>query len=235
MTDGAAPTVTTLRRYPVKAMGGESLESTVVFPGGIPGDRVYAVMDDDGFWASGKNSRRMRRHDEIFGYRAQTAADGTVLVTGEGQTWPADSSELGRHLTAGFGVPLHLSLELTERHHDSAPLSLIGSATLRWCAEHYGGSPDPRRFRVNITVETDEPFIEESWIDRAVRIGSAELLVTQHVRRCRMIDLDQDGVSPGVPWLRRLGQDREACLAVYAEILTPGWISVGDPLLATQK
>jgi uncharacterized protein YcbX len=50
-----------IRRYPVKAMGGESLDSVQVEARGVLGDRRYAVVDGDGKLASGKHSRRFRR------------------------------------------------------------------------------------------------------------------------------------------------------------------------------
>jgi len=59
-----------IRRYPVKAMGGESLNSVEVDPRGLVGDRWFSVVDVEGKLATGKNSRRFRRFDEIFDYRA---------------------------------------------------------------------------------------------------------------------------------------------------------------------
>lgn len=49
-----------IRRYPVKAMGGESLESVAVDARGLAGDRAYAVVDADGKLATGKHSQRFR-------------------------------------------------------------------------------------------------------------------------------------------------------------------------------
>ena len=55
--------VVALRRYPVKAMGGESLGLAQVDERGLVGDRWFAVVDADGRFATGKSSRRFRRHD----------------------------------------------------------------------------------------------------------------------------------------------------------------------------
>ena len=35
-----------IRRYPVKSMGGETLDRVEVGPGGLPGDRAWAVRDE---------------------------------------------------------------------------------------------------------------------------------------------------------------------------------------------
>ena len=77
-----------IRRYPVKAMGGESLAAARVERRGLVGDRAYAVVDGDGKLATGKHSRRFRRRDEVFEFASRTTADG-VVVTGRAGEWPA--------------------------------------------------------------------------------------------------------------------------------------------------
>jgi uncharacterized protein YcbX len=77
-------------------------------------------------------------------------------------------------------------------------------------------------------VGSDEPFVEEHWVDREIELGSARLRVLQRIPRCRMIDIGQDGAEPGVTWLKSLTQERDMTLAVYADVIRPGRISVGD-------
>src|SRR3546814_16970820 len=97
--------VAALRRYPVKSMGGEALDSVALDPRGLVGDRWFAVEDEDGHFASGKNSRRFRRRDPVFSYSARTAPPGTVTVTGpggEGQALdPAPHDQLHEVLGGG--------------------------------------------------------------------------------------------------------------------------------------
>ena len=80
--------VVEIRRYPVKAMAGESLESVSVSvdPRGLVGDRRFAVLDDDGRMATGKDSRRFRRRDAVFDFRATSTTEG-VRVEGHGGSW----------------------------------------------------------------------------------------------------------------------------------------------------
>jgi uncharacterized protein YcbX len=83
-----------IRRYPVKSMGGEAIEQIEVDARGLVGDRAYAVVDDEGRFAAGKDSRRFRRRDEVFHYAVATTPDGPVHVTRGGASWPAGSREL---------------------------------------------------------------------------------------------------------------------------------------------
>lgn len=65
-----------LRCYPVKSMAGEDLTTAQFGPRGIQGDRWLAVSDDQGHFASGKNTRRFRRRDGVFAFSAVTRNDG---------------------------------------------------------------------------------------------------------------------------------------------------------------
>jgi uncharacterized protein YcbX len=220
--------VTSLRRYPVKALGGEDLSSVPLDDRGLRGDRWYAVVDADGRFAALKDTRRFRRRDAVAGYSASTTADGGVVVRCGAEAWTVGDPALDRHLTATTGTPQRVAPEGAVSHQDGGAVSLVGTATLAWCAQRWGGSADPRRLRVNVVVETDEPFVEEGWVGRRLVIGSAALTVVERVPRCRTVDVAQDGTTPDTPWLRPLGAERDLCLAVYADVADPGVIAVGD-------
>lgn len=220
--------VTSLRRYPVKALGGEELSSVALDERGLAGDRWYAVVDGDGRFAALKDTRRFRRRDAVVRYSASTTADGDVVVRCGGESWVVGDPALDRHLTAATGTPQRVAPEGSVSHQDGGAVSLVGTATLAWCAQRWGGSGDPRRLRVNVLVATDEPFVEETWVGRRLTIGSTVLTVTEPVPRCRTVDVAQDGALPGAPWLQHLGAERDLCLAVYADVAAPGAIAVGD-------
>ena len=225
-------TVTALRRYPVKAMGGEELSTVDLDARGIVGDRWFAVTDDDGRLASGKDTRRFRRRDAVFGYAARTVDDRVRVRAVEpgGPEWDIDDPALAAELSAATGVPVTVRPEGAVAHQDGAGLSLVGTATLRWCAERFDDVGDPRRLRANIVVSTDVPFVEESWVGQHVDVGSATIVVTERVVRCRTIDLAQDGVVPQGRWLAGLVAERDVRVAVYAEVMSPGRIRAGDVL-----
>jgi uncharacterized protein YcbX len=127
-----------------------------------------------------------------------------------------------------MGTPVRVTEEETIPHQDMGAVSIIGTATLRWCAQRWGIAADPRRLRVNLVFDCDEPFAEEAWIGRHLRAGTAGLRVTEKIPRCRMIDVAQDGAAPDGRWLAPLASERDLCLAVYAEVVMPGLIAVGD-------
>jgi uncharacterized protein len=223
----AIATVAELRRYPVKSMGGEALPRVAVDARGLVGDRAYAVVDADGRFAAGKGSRRFRRRDEVFGYAAATL-DGVVVVRRGDDAWPAGHPDLDAELSARFGDPVRVLAEDRTPHFDAGSVSIVGTATLGWCAKELGVDADHRRLRANLLVETGEPFEEEAWVGREIAVGAIRLAVVERVERCRTIDLAQDGVTTTTPWLRVLGPSRDLCLAVYADVVRPGTVAVGD-------
>ena len=220
--------VMSLRRYPVKSMGGEGLAVAELDARGLVGDRWYAVEDEEGRFASGKDTRRFRRRDTVFGYSALTEPHGQVAVTRHSSRWCVGDPDLDQLLSEEMGTAVRITPEAEVPHQDMGSVSIVSTATLRWCADRWGGSADPKRLRVNIVIEADEPFAEERWLEREVTLGSSRLRVVERVPRCRMIDIQQDGAEPATKWLRPLARERDMSLAVYADVTRPGQIRLGD-------
>lgn len=221
--------IVAVHRYPVKSMSGELLSQVRVDRRGLVGDRWYAVEDAEGHFASGKNTRRFRRYDPVFEYAAETTTDG-VRVRGRGGSWWVGEAALDRELSRAFGAPMRLAVEAEVPHQDAGQVSLVGTASLACCAERWGGSADPRRTRTNLVVATDTPFIEDDWVGKWLEIGEVGLAVVAQTPRCRMVDLDQDGVRAGAGWLKPLARERSLNLGVYADVDRPGLLRVGDPV-----
>jgi uncharacterized protein YcbX len=219
-----------LRRYPVKAMGGESLQSVRLDARGLEGDRWFAVEDGDGHFASGKDTRRFRRHDEVFEYAA-SSADGQVVVRHGERSWTVGDPALDAELSEAMRTRVAVRPETGVPHHDDGQVSLIGSASLEWCRQHLAVDTDRRRLRPNVVVETLEPFIEETWIGQLVQVGDVQLRVVSRIERCRTVDLAQDGVADTTPLLKALGRSRDVCLGVYADVVGPGSLSIGDEVV----
>jgi uncharacterized protein YcbX len=126
---------------------------------------------------------------------------------------------------------------------DAAPLLLITTASLRqldaWIAaratrEGEGQPPplDPRRFRPNVVVDTNVPFIEENWT--TVRIGDIRFRLAEHCDRCATTLIDPDTLQRGREPVRVLARHRRRDGKVWFGIRvipeTSGTIQVGDPV-----
>ncbi|MDE0065494.1 MAG: MOSC domain-containing protein [Acidimicrobiaceae bacterium] len=97
--------ITELWRYPIKSMGGEQLSSVSVRPGGIVGDRRWALRNAE----TNKiiSAKRPRPYGRLLEWSAKTLDDGSVVVIGpDGSEFAAGSPELDQKLTAALGEPL---------------------------------------------------------------------------------------------------------------------------------
>lgn len=218
--------VVQLRRYPVKAMAGERLREVEIDARGLAGDRGFAVVTEDGRFAAGKDTRRFRRMDGVFEYAARTLPD-RIEVSGRGGVWRVGEPALDTALTALVQAPVRVLPENGVSHFDDSPVSLIGTATLEWVRRELRMDGDFRRLRANLLLETEEPFVEESWLGRSLRIGAVELRVTKPVTRCRVVNMAQDGVAEHQRLLKALAP-RDRKIAMYAEVVTPGVVREGD-------
>ena len=230
------PHLESIRRYPVKSMGGEPLDRAALDSRGLIGDRAWAVVDHEGMLASGKRTRRFRRYDAVFDWRASTDAAGAVRVQRQADAARparlAGDPALDAELTASLGAPVRLlpehAIAAPGEFYDEGAVSLVGTATLAWVERELGADAVARRIRANLVIETDEPFEEESWLGRRLRVGEAEVIVEWPIARCRMVDLAQDGVPAPAPLLKALGAARGAKLAVYCRPTRVGGVAVGD-------
>lgn len=223
--------------FPVKSMAGQSVPTWPVTPYRLAGDRGWAVVDSNGRLGSGKDSRRFRRLDALFTWRARLAdPTATPEVSGPDGTWlsvadPGAEAALG----TARGEPVRLANEGEVAHVDAAPISLVGTATLEQLAASLGEAEpvDPRHLRANLVIETDEPYVEDGWADDGLRIGigEAQFEVVQRVTRCRMVDIAQADV-PSLPGLLVATGARGARAAVYLRPLGPATLQVGAAVAA---
>jgi uncharacterized protein YcbX len=194
---------------------------------GVAGDRVLAVRDPEGKLGSGKNSRRFRSIDGLFAFRAQGEGDVEVAFP-DGRTMKADDPSIHEALSRALGVSVRLERESDVAHFDADPVHLVTTGSLDWLRRRLPQSRiDERRFRPNIVVEGSN---ELSWIGRTLRIGGASVRVTAPTERCRMTTLAQAELPFDAGVLRCITQEADLQFGVYAEVLSPGRIAVGDAL-----
>lgn len=224
-------TVAMVWRYPVKSMAGERLTSAPLTFQGIPGDREYAFVKADSRssfpWLTGRDL------PSLLHYHASYRADekSPVLVrTPAGQAFAADSDELSRELASASGKQIHL-LRDYRGSFDVAPVAVMALSTARHIAASTGTADDPLRYRMTVYIDTgsDEPFVENTWVGRELRLGgTARVGVTEPDKRCVMITLDHS-TSPGSPAiLKAVGQLNNAAAGAYAVVTASGELSEGD-------
>jgi uncharacterized protein len=232
----AIGTVTELWRYPVKSMLGERCEHLDVEARGAAGDRLYAVRDADGRLGSGKNSHRHRRIEGLFEFRAVAAAEAPQITFPDGRRMLASDPGVHAALSATLGVPVTLAVEKEVPHHDAEPLHLVTTASLAWLrALRPDARIDERRFRPNLLIDVPgEGQVEREWVGRTLRAGEAVLRVVERTGRCVMITMPQSELEEQPGLLRTLSQGGgEPLFGVYAEVLSPGRIRLGDEVVLT--
>lgn len=222
-----------LARYPVKSMRGESLPATTLTLQGVPQDRRYAFVQ-----AASRSSfpwLTARELPELLCYATSVVETSpheveVTVITPGGEKFPVDSPDLRRVLEARSGRELFLMHD-ARGSYDVAPISLISRQTIARIAEESGSKENPWRFRPNLLVDLDggAAFDELNWVGRIVRVGdSARIAITEADQRCMMITLDPASAKADPAVLRCVAQKHQQCAGVYATVLTPGDLRVGD-------
>ena len=187
-------TVAALYRYPVKSMIGESLQSAVIGPLGIPGDRAWALRDEtQGGLAGGKRfAALMNMSARVLEEVEPGARSPLCEITIEGRSLRTDSEDVHMRLSAAVHSPVTLwpllaehpafAAELAEypappgTYFDAYPLLLLSRQSL---ASMQAEAPrqrfDVRRFRPNLRLDfagTEHPFPEQEWLGRTLRFDA---------------------------------------------------------------
>jgi uncharacterized protein len=237
-------TLNRLRRYPVKGMAGEDLDSARVTHAGLVGDRVYAFVDAQGPatfpWMTSRKGRDMILFQPRF--LAATPLEGGIfsadysaeVTTPEGDKARVDDPEFTRFLEKRYGRAL--ALRHSERSMtDAYPVSVFGLGTMRALSEETGLSLNPLRFRANFYVQwnSEEPFFEDSLVGRELQIGeTVTIRVVEKDARCVMITLDPETAAPAPVVLEKVAREHAGCAGVYGAVLREGIVRANDPVYA---
>jgi uncharacterized protein YcbX len=222
-----------ISRYPVKSMRGEELESVEIGLQGLPGDRVYAFVQEGVYssfpWLTGREFAGLLRYQPAWEDAAPRPK--LVVATPSGASLPIDSAELREDIERGAGRKVRLHSD-HRGNHDIAYVSLITAATVKALAEAGGVAADRHRFRMNFVFESDLPaFSEPGWVGKVLRLGDVRLAVTEQDQRCLMITLDPETGEATPAVLKAAGQLNGAYAGVYASVLSAGRVTVGDSLV----
>ena len=198
-----------VRRYPVKSLCGETLDSVGVAVGGIPGDRESALFVRDGHARAGKTYRG-KEHD-----RLHLLADADAALEAAAR----------RGVTA--------VLRGGEHFFDDAPISLLVDRWLIELNEHLGYTVEWERFRPNFFVRAASSFSEDekALVGAELALGSVRLRVRCPIERCVAVTYHPRGEASDPRILRFVAERRNAWMGIYCDVLQPGSVRVGDSLI----
>jgi uncharacterized protein YcbX len=226
--------VASLQRWPVKSMAGERLDSLSLDRWGATGDRTHAVFDVF------RGAQRRVNAEVLPRLLAWAAAYPTAAVAreappqpvvtapdGSARTW--DDPELPAALAADLGRPVTLEREPRGQQDRPATVHVTVEASLRALGERLGAPVDMTRFRSNIHLELDaEPFAEERWLGRRLRIGDVELEIVEDCERCSIPARDPRTQEKWPQLLRLLAAERALTFGLIARPLGPAIVRRGD-------
>ena len=244
---------------PVKALGLVHPQEVELRPTGVDGDRRFWLVSADGRLVNGKAYPRLMRvrpeWDETSRRLALRFPDGAlaegIVDPGEpvaavmyGEPHPSRSvaGPWQAALSEFVGAPLTLLWSergAADRGSDAGWMSLVSQASLARLGKEAGvhAPVDGRRFRMLFEIDGVGPHEEDGWIGERVRIGDAVVSPVGDVGRCAVTKCDPDtGVSDldtlgALANYRREGRTEPLPLGVYGDVLVPGRVSVGDPVV----
>ena len=242
-----------ISRYPVKGLSPEYMEEVDLSPGeGLPHDRRFAFAHGDSpfdpaepVWLPKRNFACLMAHARIAGIHAGYDPRGnTLLLRAQGaETLLADLSDpAGREaaatwMTAFMGEEARGALSLAEvpghafTDIPAKAVSIIGLASISELGRRAGMALDPLRFRANILFSGGAPLAELDWVGREMLLGRARLKVFKRTQRCAATEVNPDTATRDAKppkWL--LQHYGHADMGIYAEVLEPGRVAVGDGL-----
>ena len=225
--------VAALWRYPVKSMAAEALEHAEVSWHGVPGDRRWAFIRKgqvtSGFpWLTIRERPDLCRYCPSFVQPDLPDKSRTVVVTPTGSELDVVAPALAAELGDGVGV-----IRSDRGVFDTLPLSVLTSQTLAALSTLVGATLDARRFRPNLLIDSSsaEPFREDAWVGRVLRIGALRVRVDKRDQRCMTVNVDPVTGRRSPAILRAIARERETCLGVYGSTVQPGRVAVGDPVV----
>lgn len=247
--------VAALWRFPVKSMRGERLDRAEISENGLPGDRAYALVDQE--TQRVVSAVNFKRYPNLFAFRAcyleppeaGKPPPAVLIELPDGREVRSDSGDADALISEQLGCDVRLVRSAETEvggqgtngpFHDAAPVSVLTNSTLRSMNELQPSSIfDARRFRMNLILECEEAgFPENAWVGRILNVGDGiRLAVTQPDARCVMTTLGQDelpedrAILSGLAKHNRLKvgkKGRYPCAGVYARVLSGGAAAEGD-------
>jgi uncharacterized protein YcbX len=244
-------TVSQLAIAPVKGMRLQRSTAVQLGHHGVSGDREFFIVDAEGkllttarnpsllriepSWEPARNLLALRFPDGSVVQDAPGPGGAAVIRLYNGRKIPGRviPGPLSAALSGYLGRPAHLvKRDAGHLGCDDRPVTLMSEASLHaLAAEFNGAAPDPRRFRMTITVTGTAPWAEHIWSGQQVSIGDITLRVLAPVPRCVVTTRNPESGATDARILHALAKLRgkdDITFGVWCEITQPGHIQVGD-------
>jgi len=253
-----SPRITRIRRYPVKGMSGEDLETVELTAGrALPGDRRFGIARGDAGppgdrpvgWAPKTQFVQLARCARLGEIEtAYDAKTGVLTISRGGErlardriTTPAGRATIDAVLASILADEITATPRLVDAggtaltDNDDAVISLINLASVRDLGRVLARDVDPRRFRGNLYLDGLPAWAERSWVGGEITLGAVRLRVTEETQRCAATTVNPDtgGRDEQIP--KALGRAfGHINMGVYARVLAGGPVTVGDNVAATE-
>jgi hypothetical protein len=182
-------------------------------------------------WLTGREVAELLLYRPAFvgGFDGAGRQPPLRVRTPAGRDLAVDDDALRTELEERFGKRLFL-LQDHRGNYDVGQVSIFSLGLAAELAARGGDAVDPRRFRANLYLRPDPAGPPEAqWPGMLLAIGTElRLAVTDRDRRCAMITLDPDTAASRPALLRTVAQEYDNCAGVYAVVLRPGAVHVGD-------
>jgi len=247
-------TVSRLSTTPVRGMALHHPDSVEITPLGPPDDRRYTLISADGRIFDGTKLGPLVQIDaelepdperltltfpsgEVVGGEVALGPVREVVIHGRRFAVRPVIGPWAAALSAYAGQELHLiRSERRATDRDRHPVSIVSEASVEELARQGNeGTPlDARRFRMLVQVAGARPHQEDEWLGGELRIGELIVRVTVPDARCVITTQDPDTGHRDFPTLhavkayRGLRDGRKIDFGVYADVVTPGVVRVGD-------
>lgn len=251
MTSSTPASVTALYRYPVKGFAGQSLDAVELAEGEtMPLDRAWAIENGPGRFDP-QNPRPLPKISFLMLMRNERLAalgiefdeaEQVLVLSRDGRQVArgALNTQIGRRLIeqfiAGY-MPEDLRGAPRIVHAPGHSFSDVGIkcvhivnlASVRELERAVGKPVDPMRFRANIYIDAQEPWVEFDWVGETVRAGSVTFEVCDRTERCEATNVNPETATRdmALPAALTRAYDHHD-FGVYAIVSGGGKLAPGD-------
>jgi uncharacterized protein YcbX len=224
-----------LRRFPLRALGGEAPDEARVEGSGLVGDRVYDLYDEqEGALLLAGSAPFLLRYRARYLDAMMRGTDLGPWIRvrkPDGIEVALSDAEWVEEVSRRAGRPLR-PRPRPDAGSDPAPLHVLSVQTVRFLEHQYGGALEKVRLRANVLLDLPEgrPFEEDRWIGRQLWIGDVLMEIVCPSDGCIVTSLDAETPERSPSLLRAIARGRGGMLGVLARALTGTRLRVGDPV-----